>query len=284
MRVGGSVCVRDDVDLWESTKRLSPWRRVVLRRLIKSLYRHADGRVVVCEDLQAGTAKMAGMEASEVEVILNPAWDVDFARLAEEPVSHPWIGAAPLVVSTGRMVPQKDFATLIRAMSAVHERTGARCIIVGDGPGRTLLESVIRETGAAEYVALVGWDANPFRWVKRGNVFVLASHYEGFGLVLVEAMGLGVSVVSSDCPVGPREILENGRLGHLVPVGDVQRMGEAIVEALQKPHDSGQLQAAAAEYSISHAVEGYDKAFRRILGGAASSGVGVSVRIGDKGV
>lgn len=258
------ICIRNDIDLWEWTGSITFWKRWVLRFMMRKLFRFSDLLVVVCNDLRPGTAKIAGIPMTRVRVIQNPAWDPEFEELADEPLQHPWIGRQPIVVSIGRLVEQKDFSTLVRAMPLVYAETGAKCIIVGDGPSRDRLIDLRGEVKAVGVVDFVGWDENPFRWVKRSNVFVLPSKFEGFGLVLVEAMGMGVPVVSSDCRVGPREILASGKYGALVPVGDIVAMASAIVSAITEPTDSSLLKERAQYYSTARAVDEYEKAFRTV--------------------
>jgi glycosyltransferase involved in cell wall biosynthesis len=109
-------------------------------------------------------------------------------------------------------------------------------------------------------VQLVGAVDNPLAWMRRARVFVLASQYEGFGNVLVEALAVGTRVVATDCPVGPREVLQDGRLGALLPTGDVRALAAAMAQALADdsgPRDPAEAEAVARRFTQARACEAY---------------------------
>jgi glycosyltransferase involved in cell wall biosynthesis len=170
----------------------------------------------------------------------------------------------------GRLEPQKDLATLVRAFARVRRDRPARLLIVGaadkpaDTPGRTAtLRALATEQGVADDLDLPGWTDNPFAWLSRAAVFVLSSRHEGFGNVLVEALACGCPVVSTDCPSGPAEILESGRYGRLVPVGDDVAMAEAIGATLDTPPDRVPLRERAGAFTARRGVARYEA----LLGG-----------------
>ena len=140
-----------------------------------------------------------------------------------------------MILSAGRLVGQKDFSTLIRAFAEVVKSRPARLVILGEGRERDALAALVRELGIGHAVELPGFVANPFAWMARARVFAVSSIYEGLSMVLVEAMACGTPVVSTDCPHGPREVLEDGRWGLLVPVGDAEALATAILETLRDP-------------------------------------------------
>lgn len=174
------------------------------------------------------------LKGIKIEVIHNPIVDPELYDRAEEPLEHPWFatGEPPIVLGVGRLVPAKDFSTLIRAFALVRRQVVARLMILGQGDGRPSLESLVKELELEEDVALPGFVENPYKYMKRAGVFVLSSAWEGFGNVLVEAMAVGTPVVATDCPSGPSEILDKGRYGPLVPVGDHRALANAIVDVL----------------------------------------------------
>jgi glycosyltransferase involved in cell wall biosynthesis len=155
----------------------------------------------------------------------------------QEEVTHPWLVAKdrPVIVAAGRLAPWKGFADLIRAIKIVSATRQVRLLLLGDGPLRAELESQVRELGLAGSVAVLGYVENPLKYFARADVFALSSLVEGLPNVLVEAMMCGCTPVSTDCPTGPREVLQDGKYGYLVPVGDAAAMAAAIEGALDNP-------------------------------------------------
>jgi glycosyltransferase involved in cell wall biosynthesis len=138
------------------------------------------------------------------------------------------------ILGAGEFVPQKRFEDLIKAYAELPNRKGLSLIILGDGELRDALAAVAEQYGVAGSVVLPGFDPNPFRYMARCDVFVLSSGWEGMPNVLLQAMACGAPVVATDCPHGPREVLQEGRLGELVPVGDVPSMASAIERQLRR--------------------------------------------------
>ena len=121
---------------------------------------------------------------------------------------------------------------------------------MGEGSEREKLEALVKELGLDGDVWMPGFVDNPFKFMKRATVFALSSKFEGAPLVLAEALSLGVPVVSTDCPSGPREILEGGKWGKLVPVGDHEKLAEAILETIENPPDREKLKERGRNFSI----------------------------------
>jgi glycosyltransferase involved in cell wall biosynthesis len=181
-----------------------------------------------------------------IQVIPNPV-DADRIRaLSQELISHEWLPGddLPMIVAVGRLVDAKDFGTLIHSFKRLLGRRRARLVIVGDGPLRPRLTALVKALDLEDVVSLPGFLENPFPIVRRASAFALSSRWEGFPSSLVEAMVLNVPIVSTDCHSGPREILDNGRLGRLVPVGDIEAMSRALVDTL----DDGP--SAIAQYDL----------------------------------
>jgi len=142
------------------------------------------------------------------------------------------------MLGVGRMTPQKDFPTLIRAFAEVRRQRPARLIILGEGEERPGLENLIGELGLADDVALPGFRDDAIAYMACSALFVLSSAWEGLPTVLIEALAAGTRVVSTECPSGPREILQDGRLGALVPVGDASGLARAMIAALDRPAEA----------------------------------------------
>jgi glycosyltransferase involved in cell wall biosynthesis len=150
----------------------------------------------------------------------------------------------------------KNHQLLLRAFARL-DRPDARLMFVGDGNGREALLSLARELDVAERVIFAGFRSDPTPFYLTADLFVLSSDYEGFGNVIVEAMACGTPVVSTDCPSGPGEILEGGRYGRLVPVGNAPALAHAIKTALEAPVDRDALVRRASDFAPEIAARRY---------------------------
>jgi glycosyltransferase involved in cell wall biosynthesis len=192
-------------------------------------------------------------------VIHNPVVTPGLLAQATARLDHPWFapGQPPVILSAGRLTRQKDHETLVRGFALLRERTPARLIILGEGEERGNLERLTGQLSLRADVQLPGFTLNPFAYMARARLFVLSSRWEGFGNVLAEAMACGAPVVSTDCPSGPAEILQNGVFGRLSPVGDAPALASAMLEALTLPPDPDLLKTRALQFAPDHAVQQY---------------------------
>lgn len=215
-----------------------------LRRLLPT----AD--LVIVDSAGAGgdLARAVPKAASKIHVVWPP---VNAEGAVDDPPAHPWFQAPgpPIVVSAGRLVAAKDFATLIRAFGEVRRRTPARLLLLGEGRDRGVLEALVRDLGLVGAVDLPGFVAAPMAYVARAQVFAFASPVEGMGRVIPEALACGTPIVSTDCPHGPSEALGAGKWGRLVPVGDWRAMADAILATLEDPPDPSFLQRRGRAFS-----------------------------------
>ncbi len=200
------------------------------------LYRLADSVVAVSTGAARDLGRQARLDPDKIVTIYNPVIRKDFDELVAQQPDHPWVNAdgLPLVVAAGRLNRAKDYPTLIRAFGRVAKKSGARLLILGEGDLRVELEEMVAQLGLGASVALVGFVSNPLSYMRAADVFVLSSRWEGLPTVLIEAMASGTPVVSTDCPNGPREILENGKWGALVPVADPEALAEQILSSLKQ--------------------------------------------------
>ena len=197
----------------------------------------ADSVVAVSAGVADDLSAQTGIPRNRFRVIYNPVI-TDTLRLASAAtVDHPWFqpGEPPVVLAVGRLDKQKDFPMLVRAFRLVRNRRSARLVIIGEGPDRNRIEQAVHDAGLTKNVALPGFEHNPYRFMNRAAVFASSSQWEGFGVALVEALAVGLPVVSTDCTHGPAEILCNGKFGTLVAVGDHEAMAEALLTALDNP-------------------------------------------------
>lgn len=232
----------------------------LLRRLQNRLYRRADRVVAVSEGVAHELADATAIPRHHIRVIPNPVDLERIAAAAREPVTeNDWFepGAPPVILGVGRLHPQKDFDKLLDAFALVRRKTRARLLVLGDGPSRQQLEVLAGTLGLSDDVSFPGFARNPYKYMARAAVFVLPSRFEGLPTVLIEALACGCPVVSTDCPHGPREILEDGRWGQLVPVGYVSGLEAAIEQALARPQPADELKARAQHYGQERAVRQY---------------------------
>ena len=205
--------------------------------LLRTFYPWATTVVAVSRGAADDLARTSGLPRDRVEVVYNPVITPTMLALARQAPDHPWFapGQPPVILGAGRLTRQKDFFTLLRAFAEVRRQRSVRLVILGEGEDRPALEALTRELGLADAVALPGFQENALALMAGSEVFVLSSAWEGLPTVLIEALAAGARVVSTDCPSGPREILQGGRLGALVPVGDPSALAAAILEALAQP-------------------------------------------------
>lgn len=234
----------------------------IQQRLVPMAYRlvlrGADRVLAVSAGVADDLAIATGYPRDRVGVLYNPAYPGDLdAALAERPSHRFFDGTAPVVLGAGRLVPQKDWETLVRAFAKVAERRPARLIIAGAGPEEGALRALVTDLGLGDVVDLVGFQKSPLAWMAAADLFVMSSRFEGFGNVLVEALATGTPVVSTDCRFGPAEILADGLYGRLVPVGDVEAMATTISTALDEPVESAKLIARAKEFGVSQTTDRY---------------------------
>lgn len=229
--------------------------------LVARLYPFADGICTVSLAASRDLARFAGLPLDRVQTIYNPFDLPNIEVRASEKVPHPWLdaGQPPVVLAIGRLTHQKDFPTLIRAFAQLRKTHYSRLLILGEGELRPLLQGMVSDHGlTANDIQLPGFVGNPLAWLARSSVFVLSSLWEGLPGVLIEALACGAPVVSTDCPSGPNEILQGGRWGRLVPVGDVNALALAVALTLDTARDqlpNGRLRAA--DFAQEHAVDAY---------------------------
>ena len=230
------------------------------RRRSRHLSGGAAHFVGVSRGVSDTLAAAAGVPERNITTIHNPVVMPDIRTRAEEPADHPWLsdGGPPVVLAAGRLSREKDYPTLIRAFALLAARRSCRLVILGQGEQRAALERLATSLGVADRLSLPGWVENPFAFMSRASVFVLSSIYEGLGNVLIEALACGCPCVSTDCPAGPAEILEDGRLGALVPVGDAGALADAIERVLDRPPDPRALRKRAEDFSGEASVAAYE--------------------------
>lgn len=239
------------------------WRYDCSPALLRAGYLHADTIAAVSDGVARELVEFTGIARHRITVLYNPVVGPHVLRGAQEPVDHPWFarGEPPVLLGVGMLKAQKDFPTLIRAFALVRQERPVRLIILGDvrnpekdGAYRAELLAMPKALGVEADVAFPGFVENPFAYMGHAAAFVLSSAWEGLPTVLIEALGCGCPVVSTDCPSGPAEILDHGRFGPLVPVGDEEALAAAIKSVLDSPLHRDLLKNRAHLFSTEQAT------------------------------
>ena len=244
-------------------KNFNYWR---ITRGVRSTFNLADAVIGVSRGVVEDLRDRFGVREDLLHAIYNPAFSENLLEEARAPVEHPWLRdkTHPVLLAVGRLHPVKGFDDLIAAFSRLRRHVDARLIILGEGRVRGQLEEQVRKLGLSEVVALPGRQASVAPWMARADLFVLSSRAEGFGNALIEAMACGMRVVATRCPNGPSEILEDGRWGRMVPVGDHAALADAIQQELAAPPpDRAALLGRARAFSLDQSLDRYLEIWRK---------------------
>lgn len=236
-------------------------------QMVRWLYPKANGLIAASHGTAEDLAHLIAVPVEQIRVVYNPVITPAVLQKIQEPIEHPWFspGEPPVILGVGRLVAQKDFFTLVRAFQQVRQQRPARLMILGEGSDRSDLEKLIQNLSLEDDVALPGFVDNPYAYMAKAAVFALSSKYEGFGNVVAEAMAAGTSIVSTDCPSGPAEILENGNYGTLVAIADPEAMASAIIKTLDHPAQAELLKARSLAFSSDRVIKQYVDIIHQIL-------------------
>ncbi len=234
VRFQGKVVIREANTPSQHLKKRT-FKRWLTRKVVRQGYLLADEIVAVSSGVRRDLAQLLRVPEERIHLIFNPSVSERVIEASYAEVEHSWFAdkSVPVVLGVGRLSPQKGFSVLIRAFRIVRETLPARLVILGEGPQRAELELLVEQLGLQDVVHLPGFNPNPYRYMRRASVFVLSSEYEGLPNVLIQALACGCPVVSTDCPSGPEDILDGGKYGELVPVGDIEAMANAILRVLR---------------------------------------------------
>jgi glycosyltransferase involved in cell wall biosynthesis len=234
--------------------------------LVKALYKFADRIIAVSNGIRSNLIEEFNISAHKIQVIYNPVDINHITELSNMPPEHPFFkDHIPIVIAIGRLVRQKGFDTLINAFSLVIPKMNARLIILGEGPERESLREMVKDLGLIDKVSFAGFQDNPYKFLSRADVFVLSSNYEGLPMVILEAMACGAPIISTDCRSGPCEILENGKYGLLVTVGDEQAISKGIVTLLKDRALREKFSRLARERTWDFSVDKIIKQYERVI-------------------
>jgi len=222
-------------------------------------YPFADAIVAVSAGAAIALSRTAGIRLNRITVINNPVFSPAILTLSKEKIEHPWLNRkqSPVIIAVGRLTDAKDYPTLLKALAIVGKKRNVKCIILGEGELRDELQAQISQLALGDAVDLHGFVDNPYAFLSKADLFVLSSKREGFPNVLVEAMACGAPVVATDCPSGPAEILDKGKYGPLVPVGDAQALADAMLKTLDDHLPAETLITRARQFSVEKIADQY---------------------------
>jgi glycosyltransferase involved in cell wall biosynthesis len=234
------------------------------------LYRYADCIAAVSRGVADDFCRFTGLAEERVRVIYNAVDLERVDRAMEQPPEHPWMtdASVPVIVAVGRLMQQKRFDLLLRAFDRVRAKRRVRLVLLGEGQHHHDLRRLAEKLGIARDVHFAGFVKNPYSYLRHATMFALSSDYEGFAVVVIEALACRCPVVSTDCPSGPNEILEDGRWGRLVPTGDHAALADAIIATLDAPPDRDALRIRAEAFSAQE----YALHFRDLLDRGCTAG------------
>jgi len=236
------------------------WKTNFQAALARRLYPRADTLVALSTDVRDEMANHYDLKDEDISIIHNPVQVSNICHLSEADIDSDALNKdAELLVSVGRLSEQKDMATTIRAFARLRERRDVELAILGDGDRKADLLRLTDNLGIRDRVHFLGFVDNPFAYMRAADVFTLSSKWEGFGHVIVEAMTCGTPVVSTDCPGGPSEILDDGRYGSLVPVGDEAALADAIEQTLADPPAEERLLERATDFEYLDISKQYEQ-------------------------
>lgn len=244
-------------------------KEVYRKFLISNIYKYADKIIVNSNGLKKEILNFKICE-KKISVLYNPVDIREIEEKAKEKCGENLFdGSIPVIISVGRIVPEKNYELLIKAFEIVRKKIEAKLLIIGEGELKLELSALTKALGIEKDVYFLGWRENPFKYMKKADVFVLSSDFEGFGFVIVEAMACSCPVISTDCPYGPAEILENGKYGILVPPDNENKMAEEIIRLLKNKNLREDLskkgKERAKDFDIKKIVKEYEEIFENML-------------------
>lgn len=233
----------------------------VVHLIANRVYPYADDVVAVSHGVADDLVSMTRLSPNDIATIYNPSVTRELLAKREETPDHSWFEEDdhPIVLGVGELSKQKDFQTLIRGFSLVVEQRPARLVILGEGPDRKELEILVEDLEIGDVVSMPGFVTNPYSYMANSDVFVLTSKWEGCPNVLIEALACNAPVISTDCPSGPDEILESGKWGTLVPVGDHRKISQEIISILNQDDWIDTEEYAQETFSLENVATKYEK-------------------------
>jgi len=275
------VVVSSGTIMSENLKNRSWLEGVFHRFSFNHLYPKAHAIITPSKDAAMDLAAISKLTEELISVVPLPIIADDLLTMASEPVDHDFFhedskNAVPVIISVGELTERKDQTTQLKAFALLLQKLllhkkSCKFLILGKGKDESMLKALCEELGIQDHVSFLGYQENPYKYLSKADVFIHTATFEGFGMVMVEALALGKPVVAANCAGGPAEILQNGKLGVLVPVHDENALALGIQEILAKKpvfpsstqatgnlsHLAEERVAGVEQYTLSKSVESY---------------------------
>ncbi|MED4079848.1 glycosyltransferase [Halalkalibacterium halodurans] len=238
----------------------SKFRSTKIKLLYRIFYRFADKIIGISEGVSSDVTEYAAISKEKVVTIYNPIDIKDIRTKAQHYTGNDWLDKKDtlVILAIGRLVEQKDFTTLIKAFAKLRQTLDCKLVILGEGPEKDSLLQLTYELNVNKYVLFQGFVDNPYAYLEKSDLFVLSSKWEGFGLVIAEALATKTPIVSTNCMGAPAEILEYGRYGELVEPGDFLGMSEAMHNMIINPYKNEELLFKRAnDFNVNHITKQY---------------------------
>ncbi|AUJ23654.1 glycosyltransferase [Virgibacillus dokdonensis] len=262
--------VKCPVIIRESTNRSQLKTNLFVRLLTRYLYNKANAIVSLSQGVKKDLQESFRVINERNKVIYNPI-DVPYINNKKlEPVNDlVKNNKFKYIITVGRLIEAKDQKTLLKSFKLISKEIKSRLLILGKGPEEQKLRNICEQLNIVDQVIFLGFKKNPYKYMNMSDLFILSSKREGFGHVLVEAMAIGIPVVSTNCYSGPSEIITNKNIGRLVEVGDHVALANEAMQLLKNRDDynkvSSLAQKRALEFKADSIVKKYEKLFLNII-------------------
>lgn len=253
-------------DLEQKTKR-KPKGRFIEAAILRKIYQIADMTLVLTPEMKIDLMSK-GFPERKLSYAPPPI-DLSIVRQkSAEPIDHLWLNEpkhsrkTPVIVAAGRLSTQKNYPLLLRAFARANTVTALRLIIIGTGNDAQtqITKDMAQSLEVESQIDFIGFKPNPYPYFAQANIFALSSSWEGFGIVLLEALSCETTIVSTNCPTGPAHILDGGTYGYLTPCEDETAFSEALLHAAAHPIDMDILKIRTEAFSIDASMALYAKA------------------------
>ncbi|CAA6825354.1 MAG: Alpha-1,4-N-acetylgalactosamine transferase PglJ [uncultured Thiotrichaceae bacterium] len=253
------IVVSSGTIMSENLKNRSWLEGVFHRFSFNYLYPKAHAVITPSQDAATDLSAISQLTEAQITVVPLPIIADDLLIQAKEAVNHPWLeDDIPVIISVGELTDRKDQATQLRALAIILKQQACKLLVLGKGKNEATLKQLAKALDIENHIDFLGFQDNPFKYIYRANIFIHTAKFEGFGMALVEALALGKPVVAANCMGGPAEILQHGKLGELVDVGDSQALADAILRTLHSPNSTvAERIAGVAPYTVKMSTQSY---------------------------